>query len=145
MAENDKASRMAKLKAILNADAAIITILLAVGGGIIHVTNQIAALQTTSDQHTKQIDDVNAAHSKIDAKVDWMLRQLDLIRMQTNAPTPQARPAPAWPPTPEANEGLTGKAAPKKNGMSSLFPQVEISRKAPSQQLAGGVLNPDQK
>ena len=129
MAENDKASRMAKLKAILNADAAIITILLAVGSGIIHVTNQLATLQSTSDSHTKQIDKQNDSLDKTDAKVDWMLRQLDLIRQQTNAPLPQGKPVPTWPSMPETGEGLTGKAAPPIKGQSSLFPQVELSRK----------------
>jgi len=142
MAENSKASRMAKLKAILNADAAIITILLAVGGGIIHVTNQIATLQTTSDNHTKQIDDLNASHATSDAKMDWLLRQLDLMRAQMNAPRP-TEIQPVWPSVPQAEQPIASQPKPKH----SLFEPQELPKQASVKrsQLAGGLLNPDQK
>ena len=99
MAENDKASRMTKLKAILNADAAIITILLAVGAGVVKITNQIAVLQSTSDNHTSQIDTLKTGQETEAARLTWLMSQVNQMRYEINTPNSPHPPAPVigWP------------------------------------------------
>lgn len=140
---------VSKFIAVLNKDAAVLGLLVAVlslfvaiVAGIVNITTSIASLQTTvtglqkvSDTHTTQLESLKSGQQ-------WVIGQLNQMRLNGN-PSRSPLPYPAWPSVPQAEQPIASEPKPKH----SLFEPQELPKQASVKrsQLAGGLLNPDQK
>ena len=93
--------------AVLGLLLAILMAVIAIGGFVIHITNQLAEHEVQIKQLTKQSDTVISEHEIGAAKMDFMLHRLDEIsfKLHIQAPVfPQSNSWPTWKQDPDAKK-----------------------------------------